>query len=136
MFVCESLHTDITPTCARPCSDSCLHLSAWLSAHVFSERFLQVVQYLCRYKPSHGCSFAQECLYVLLISLLNVKHSMVSFALWHMNDSLCKRAWSDLKADGGAQLNSTKLIPTESVYAAVAFYKLAASCKYHINITY
>lgn len=29
-----------------------------------------------------------------------------------------------------------QLIPTDSVYAAVAFYKPAASYKYHINITY
>lgn len=51
-------------------------------------------------------SFAQECLYVLLICLLNIKHSMASFALWHVNNSQCKQVWSDLKADCGTWLNS------------------------------
>lgn len=53
-----------------------------------------------------GCSFAQECLYVLLIYLLNIKHSKVGFALWHVNNSQCKQVRSVLKADCGTWLNS------------------------------
>jgi len=72
MFACECFCANafipIQPRPAYP-PDSSVHFSVWLSAQAFSDCFLQVVQYLCRYKSSCGRSFAQECLNVL-ISLL------------------------------------------------------------------
>lgn len=43
------------------------------------------------------CSYAQECLYVLLhVFKCEIK---VRFALWHMSSNLCQQVQSDLKAE-------------------------------------
>lgn len=79
-----------------------MHFSAWLSSDVFSQCFSWAVWYLCRNESSYVCSFAQECPYVLLLCLLNVRHSKVSFAI--LNNNLYKQVQAPFKAGWRARL--------------------------------